>query len=150
MEYHIKMTPSHAYFPPTPPQDPNEHPVNKQKPELSIDEKVLISFFITPAVPALIFSVFSLEYIMIAAVVFVATYLVAGVHLLVLGVPAFLLGKRLNAIKWWMCILVAFLIGGLPMGIWDGWRSFLPFALFGASGGFVFWLLWKFWIHPHR
>ena len=141
------MTPSHAYFPPPTLQDPNKYPINKQKSDLSIDGKVLISFFITPAVPALIFSVFALEYMIIAAVVFVATYLVAGVHLFVLGVPAFLLGKRLNTIKWWTCIIVAFMIGGLPIAIWDGWTNFIPFGLFGASGGFAFWLLWQFWIH---
>ena len=126
--------------------------MNKQKSHRSIAEKVFISFLITPAVPAAIFSVFSLfsGSIIVSGFIFLGAYLVAGVHVLVLGVPAFLLGNRLNAIHWWTCILVAFLIGGSPIGIWDGWRSFILFALFGASGGFGFWLLWEFWVHADQ
>lgn len=142
------MTPSHTYYyPPTTPQDPNKYPINKQKSDLSTDEKLLISFFITPAVPAVIFSAFALENIVIAGFIFVAAYIVAGAHLLVLGVPAFLLGKRLNIIQWWTCIIVAVIIGGLPVAILYGWANFIPFGLFGASGGIAFWLLWQFWIH---
>ena len=126
--------------------------MNKQKSDLSIDDKVFFSFLITPAVPATILSFFSLSSgsIIASGIIFLGVYLVAGAHVLVLGVPAFLLGKRFNAIHWWTCILVAFLIGGLPIAIWDGWHSFIPFALFGASGGLVFWLLWEFWIHSDQ
>ncbi len=64
---------------------------------------------------------------------------------LVLGVPAFLLVKRFNAIRWWTCIIVSFLIGGLgSLSILDTWMHFVPFGLFGASGGLAFWLLWRF------
>jgi hypothetical protein len=103
-------------------------------------------------VPATVLSASSLSSgsILVSVIIFVAAYLIAGAHVLILGVPAFLLGKRLNAIHWWTCILVAFLIGGLPIGIWDGWRNFLPFGLFGASAGFAFWLLWEFWVYPNR
>ena len=126
--------------------------MSRQESNLSIDEKEWHSFLIVPAVPATILSAFSLASgsLLASVLIFVGAYLVAGVHVLVLGVPVFLLGKRLNAIHWWSCILAALLIGGIPIGIWDGWRSFIPFALFGASGGFVFWLLWEFWIHEGR
>ena len=99
--------------------------------------------------PAAIFATFSLQLgsIIVIGVSFVGAYLVAGAHVLVLGVPAFLLGKRLNAIHWWTCIIVAFIIGGSPIAIWDGWSNFIHFGLFGASGGLAFWLLWEFWIH---
>ncbi len=146
------MPTSHVYLPPTTPQEPEKYAINKQKSDLSIDEKVFISFFITPAVPAAILSFFSLSSgsIIVGGIIFLGAYLVAGVHVLVLGVPAFLLGQRLNAINWWVCVIVAFLIGGSPIGIWDGWRSFIPFALFGASGGLAFWLLWEFWVHADQ
>ena len=142
------MTPSHTYYyPPNTPQDPNKRPINTKKLDLTTDEKLLISFFLTPTVPAVIFSAFSLENIIIAGFIFVAAYVVAGAHLLVLGVPAFLLGKRFNAIQWWTCIIVAIIIGGVPIAILYGWGNFISFGLFGASGGLTFWLLWQFWIH---
>ena len=75
------------------------------------------------------------------------TYLVAAAHTFVLAIPAFLLGKRLNVIHWWSSILVAFLIGGSPIAIWLEWSKFIPWGLFDASGGLVFWLLWQFWIN---
>jgi hypothetical protein len=121
--------------------------MNKQESNRSIDEKVFISFFITPAVPAAIFSAFSLENVIVMGIIFVVTYLVAGAHVLVLGLPAFLLGQRLHAIRWWTCIVVGFVIGGLPIAIWRGSEFVLWGGLFGASGGFGFWLLWQFWIH---
>jgi hypothetical protein len=126
--------------------------MSRQESNMSIDEKEWYSFLIIPAVPAAILSAFSLASgsLLASVLIFTGAYLVAGAHVLVLGVPIFLLGKRLNAIHWWSCILAAFLIGGIPMGIWDGWRNFIPFALFGASGGLVFWLLWEFWIHEGR
>jgi len=124
--------------------------MDKQKSNLSTDEKIFISFFITPAVPAAIFSAFALSNLIVIVISFVVTYLIAGAHVLVLGLPAFLLGKRLNAIHWWTCIVVAFLIGGLPIAIWHGWSEFGWWGLFGASGGFGFWLLWQFWIHPDQ
>jgi hypothetical protein len=80
--------------------------------------------------------------------VFFVAYLIGIVHTLCLGVPAFLLGLRLHAIYWWSCILVGFVIGGLPMTIWmQGiWLVFLAWGFFGAIAGFAFWLLWRFWV----
>jgi len=117
--------------------------------KLSADEKVFRSFFITPAVPAAIFSLFFFlsGSILLIVVVFVLTYLVAGAHVLVLGLPAFWLGQRLQAIRWWTCIIIGFVIGGLPSAIWRGSELFLWGGLFGACGGFAFWLLWQFWVH---
>ena len=126
--------------------------MSRQESNLSVDEKEFYSFLIVPAVPAAIFSASSLGSgsLLVSSVIFIGAYFIAGVHVLLLGVPIFLLGKRLNAIRWWSCTVAAFLIGGLPMGIWDDWHTFIPFALFGASGGFGFWLLWEFWIHSGR
>jgi len=126
--------------------------MNKQESNLPIDEKVFISFFITPTVPAAIFSAFFLlsGNIIVIGVIFVVTYLVAGAHVLMLGLPAFLLGQRLHAIRWWTCIIIGFVIGGLPIAIWRGYEFFLWGGLFGACGGFAFWLLWQFWIHSDQ
>jgi hypothetical protein len=123
--------------------------MNKQESNLPPDEKLFRSFFITPAVPAAIVSLFfflsgSLLLIVLA---FVVTYLVAGAHVLLLGLPAFWLGQRLHAIRWWTCIPIGFVIGGLPIAIWRGFEFFLWGGLFGACAGCAFWLLWEFWIH---
>lgn len=120
--------------------------------KLPVDEKVFRSFFIIPAVPAAIFSLFFFlsGSILLIVIVFVVTYLVAGAHVLVLGLPAFWLGQRLQAIRWWTCIIVGFGVGGLPVAIWRGTELFLFGGLFGACAGFAFWLLWEFWIQWDR
>src|SRR5689334_22140195 len=99
--------------------------MSKQVLNPSIEDKTVISFLIAPAIPALIISGYSLiEYhsrsMLFLGIIFVFVYLIASAHGFVLGIPAFLLFKRLNAIQWWTCILAAFLIGGLPIGFWRG------------------------------
>src|SRR5688572_32354172 len=94
--------------------------------------KVEISFLITPAVPAAIFScAITLDWspktisdsASLFGLLFIIAYLVAGAHTLILGVPAFLLGKWLNAIRWWTCVPVALVIGGSPMAIFEIGRA---------------------------
>ena len=129
--------------------------MNKPGLNPSIEDKTVISFLITPAIPASIYSAYSLidnpRVSMLAiGVIFVFVYLVASAHSFLLGIPAFLLGKRLNVIHWWTCLLAGFLIGGLPIALWSRWSEVIPWGLFGASGGFAFWLLWQFWIHSDQ
>ncbi len=129
--------------------------MNKQVWNASVREKTIILFLITPAVPAVLFSAYSLvEYhigsVLVIGIIFVLAYLIASAHGFVLGVPTFLLFKWLNAIHWWTCILAAFLIGGLPIVLWRGWSESITWGLLGASGGFAFWLLWQFWIHSDQ
>ena len=77
-------------------------------------------------------------------------------HVVFLGLPAFLLGWYLRAIRWWTTLLMAFIIGAVPMGVYL-YRSpsyifeanrelIVVMGLFGVSGGLVFWLLWRFWV----
>jgi hypothetical protein len=129
--------------------------MNKPVLNTFIGEKTVILFLIAPAIPALITSAdFLIEYhprsMLAIGVVFVFAYLIASAHGFVLGIPAFLLFKRLNTIYWWTCILVAFLIGGLPIALWRGWSESVRWGLLGASGGFGFWLLWQFWIYSDQ
>jgi hypothetical protein len=117
---------------------------------------LIVSFLIAPAIPAVVGAVSVAVdiwpgtwagFVALVMVFFVA-YLIGIVHTLFLGVPAFLLGLRLHAIYWWSCILVGFVIGSLPLSIWmqGTWLVFLAWGFFGASGGFAFWLLWRFWV----
>ena len=119
--------------------------------------KVEISFLLTPAVLAAIFScAISVDWspktvsegASLLGWLFLISYLVAGAHTLILGVPAFLLGKWLNAIRWWTCVPVGLVIGGSPMAIFGqlGWIAFPTWGLFGGMGGFIFWLLWRFYV----
>jgi hypothetical protein len=90
-----------------------------------------------------------------------------------LGLPALLIGWYFRAIRWWTTLIVAFLIGAIPatlsvlaspIGQPEGtplWRSTDPadlifagssalmFGLIGLSSGFVFWLLWRYWVMPN-
>jgi hypothetical protein len=132
-----------------------------------VTEKTIVSFLVVPAVPAIIVA----GYLVLAygsstisdglpafGMIFILAYAIASAHVLVLGVPAFLLGKRLHAIRWWTCLIMAFIIGSLPITLltWHysppmGWQSvFLGWGLFGVSGGFVFWILWRYWINPNE
>ena len=132
-----------------------------------VAEKTIVSFFVIPAVPAIIVACYLvLAYAPMTisdglpafGMIFILAYLIASAHVLVLGVPAFLLGKQLHAIRWWNCIITAFIIGGLPITLWTwhdspptGWQSvFLGWGLFGVSGGLVFWLLWRYWINQNE
>ena len=115
------------------------------------------SFLIVPAIPAVLFAGFlgaeygpgtgSDGFIAVMMVFFIA-YLIAIGHILILGIPAFLLGLRLHAIYWWSCILVGFVIGGLPVTLLTRAPQvvFIPYGLCGAIAGLGFWFLWRFWI----
>lgn len=131
--------------------------MSKQNRDPDFVNKVAFSFLVTPAVPAAIVAcVFTLGWspktvsdgASLFGALFLFAYLVAGAHTLILGIPAFLLGKWLNAIRWWTCVPVAFMIGGSPMAIWGqaGWAAFNSWGLFGAIGGLAFWLLWRFYV----
>ena len=135
--------------------------MSKQGRNSDFVNKVALSFLVTPAVPAAIFaSVFTIGWspktvsdgATLFGGLFLFAYLVAGAHFLILGVPAFLLGKWLNAIRWWTCVPVAFLIGSLPMAILGqaGWSAFTSWGLFGAIGGLGFWLLWRFYVRSEK
>ena len=132
-----------------------------------VAEKTIASFLIVPAVPAIIVAC----YLVLAyaprnfsdglpafGMIFFLAYLIGGAHVLVPGLPAFLLGKQLHAIRWWTCIITAFMIGGLPITLWTwhssppmGWQSvFVGWGLFGVSGGLTFWLLWRYWVNRNE
>ncbi len=124
--------------------------------------KLVVTFLAIPAAPALVvWGFFTIAYpphptrlhplqevITGSFDLFLLAYAVAGAHVLVLGIPAFLLGSWLKAIRWWTCLLVSFAIGGLPMSIWGGWdwSGLLLWGALGMTGGLVFWLLWRLWI----
>ena len=142
--------------------------MNKLRSNPSMGDKIVISLLITSAIPAALFSTYSLidnprSSMLTIGILFVFVYLAASTHSFLLGVPMFLLFKRLNVIHWWTCTLGAFLIGGLPIALWrvwsesTAWRLFgqsgrpesVMWGLLGASGGFGFWFLWQFWIHSY-
>ena len=126
-----------------------------QKQEQSFN-KLFLSFLIIPAVPAALVAGSmgadiwpgTWEGFVALLMVFVIAYVTGLVHTLFLGVPAFLLGLRVHAIYWWSCILSGFVIGSLPVTVWmqGTWLVFPSWGWFGASAGFAFWLLWRFWV----
>jgi len=90
---------------------------------------------------------------------------VALIHLAALGIPAFLLGWKIRRINWQSVLIISFLIGAIPWGLFIGltsssassniWQAIkeasivgTTMGLLGVSGGMTFWFLWHFWITP--
>ena len=89
---------------------------------------------------------------------------VALIHLAVLGVPAFIVGRNSRRINWLSVLTVSFFIGGIPWaflgalsapanhGVWEmiQWASVFGavMGLLGSSGGMTFLVLWRYWLLP--
>ena len=95
-------------------------------------------------------------------------------HLLFLGIPAFLIGWRFRAIRWWSVLVASFLIGAIPLPTFlfvrdfqwpSGFDSITSLeiiligssvvivtagilGLLGVSAGVTFWLIWRYWASP--
>src|ERR1700722_10792073 len=76
-----------------------------------------IAFFVTPAVPALwlCLMVRITRHLDLLAqlVLFPWFYNIAMLVMIVLGIPAILLGERLNLIRWWSALIAGALIGAI-------------------------------------
>jgi hypothetical protein len=115
----------------------------------------------------------ALTLLLLAASVMLALgFLVSLMYTFLLGLPALLIGWYFRAIRWWTTLIMAFLIGIIPptlsllaspIGKPEGtpmWRSTDPtdlifvvsssplFGFIGLTSGFVFWLLWRYWVMP--
>jgi hypothetical protein len=88
---------------------------------------------------------------------------VALLHLVALGIPAFLLGWKIRRINWQSVLIISFLIGAIPWSLLIGlssssassnsWQAVkeagivgTAMGLLGVSGGMTFWFLWRLWI----
>jgi len=79
-------------------------------------------------------------------------------HIVFLGLPAFILGWYFRTIRWWSTLIMAFIIGAVPTGVYlyrspsyiieSNRELIVIMGLFGVSGGLVFWLLWRYWVCP--
>ena len=86
----------------------------------------------------------------------VFAFLVAVIHIALLGIPIFLLGWYLRLIRWWTALPASFIIGAiLTVFAFLGGRPFdyfFPLATimgaFGVCGGLTFWFLWRYWVSP--
>ncbi len=77
-------------------------------------------------------------------------------HIVFLGLPAFILGWYFRVIRWWSTLVMAFIIGAVPTGVYlylspppifeSNRELAVIMGLFGISGGLVFWLLWRYWV----
>jgi hypothetical protein len=85
-------------------------------------------------------------------------FIVAVVHAVGLGLPAYLVLKRIGATRWWVSLPAGFFIGALPYAVlalpWSlppnlppfTWPHYVAFAggfgLLGMAGGAAAWLVW--------
>ena len=71
-------------------------------------------------------------------------FFVAGIHVVVLGIPAFLLCRLICSIRWWMPPAAGFILGGAPyFSNFGNLEAPAYMGLLGASGGFAFWLVYR-------
>ena len=84
-------------------------------------------------------------------------FILSSIHMLFLGIPAFLIANRLNIIRWYTVLPASFFIGGAPyiLFMWgtsaDLWIGVpMTMGLFGFSAGMAFWLLWRYWVVPEK
>ncbi len=68
---------------------------------------------------------------------------IAAVHMLVVGLPVYLLYRRWFTLTWWGAMLAGFLVGSLPgqllFGEWGSWTMAVILGIPGAIGGLAFW-----------
>jgi hypothetical protein len=100
----------------------------------------------------------------------IPAFIVALAHAAALGLPAYMVLKRLRLTRWWVSLPSGFLIGALPYAMLAlPWRSppaelveahIVPgftwlhygemaggLGLLGMAGGFAAWLVWR-WLTP--
>jgi hypothetical protein len=84
-------------------------------------------------------------------------FIFSCMHMLFLGIPAFLIANRLKIIRWYTVLPASFFIGGAPyiLFMWgtsvDLWIGVpMTMGLFGFSAGMAFWLLWRYWVMPEK
>jgi len=78
-------------------------------------------------------------------------FIIAGAHVIVLGIPGYLIAREYVAIDWAQAIIAGFVIGGVPLTIWTMFDSaeggadaatlggvLLLLGALGAIGGAVF------------
>lgn len=93
-------------------------------------------------------------------------FIVALVHAVILGLPAYLIARRLGLIRWWVSLPGGFVVGALPYAVlalpWHApppelvaahivppftWQHYLAVAgglgFLGMAGGIAAWLVWR-------
>jgi hypothetical protein len=91
----------------------------------------------------------------------IIVFVIAFIHLLVLGIPAFVWGWASNSINLYSTLITAFIIGAGPSAllilVWPRYsysstdflqelRFVTIMGLSGLIGGLVFWLIWHYWV----
>jgi hypothetical protein len=119
----------------------------------------VIGFFVAPLVAAIGVSFggalrdgatqFSLAEVLVWTLILYFYALVASV---VLGLPAYLILRRIRAIRWWSTALAGFVIGSVVISLVDPRRAgvfaaepslgFL-WSTVGALSSFTFWVIWR-------
>jgi hypothetical protein len=120
-------------------------------------------FVIVPAIPALVFTIGSMPEIGYSVIYLIIwslyLYVFTAVVEVVLGVPAYFIGKSFDLIRWWSASIIGFVIGTLayliiqsllvvfsrattpsPLGVAIGLSAL---GALGSFSGFIFWFLWS-------
>jgi hypothetical protein len=122
----------------------------------------IIGFLVAPIVPALgaglttpIVGTSPSAKVVIA--LFPIAYEISFVAILVVGVPLFLIGRRLRLIRWWTALITG-LVAGVVVALVFQWdlltdvpteplnvqpATLLLYGTEGALAAFLFWLVWR-------
>jgi hypothetical protein len=116
--------------------------------------KTLLAFLTASIIPALYLAVvYPLsgvrDWRSVIGTFFVAYYFAAAATVL-LGLPAFLILRKLKLVAWWSSLGGGALVGAVTdvavtSGRVNDIQSLLRFATLGAIAGLAFWLVWRSW-----
>jgi len=126
-------------------------------------QRILFSVFSASLVPAVLFtlvsSILDSGFYGWAVIIFPFVLLTTFSHTLFLGVPLFLLLRKLSCVHLWSMAALGFFVGALPIPIsgalmswlrngadigWDEFiKGFFSAGVVGAIGGLAFFLTWK-------
>jgi hypothetical protein len=120
-----------------------------------LSRRAAIGFFVAPLVVALSVGVLTpadpgsvAAQVLGFFVLVLVWYVYACIFTAVFAVPAFLILRHFNLVRWWSTLAGGMVIGSLAGAVIGEptavmLRGVFPIAVLGGISGFVFWLIWR-------
>jgi hypothetical protein len=127
---------------------------------VSVRYASLFGFAVATTIPPIVLAIFAvvsapeirnnglLEGILLFSISFIVFLPYSVLFVLFLGVPSFILCRRLGLVRWWAALIVGMLIGVLVSiavraGSQAYWEVFFKFVPTAAAAALAFWVVWN-------